>query len=252
MEPERGWITAGGKRLECARWQGRAPSLVLLHEGLGCVELWRGFPAALAQATGCSVFAYSRAGYGRSQGAELPRPLDYMTREAEVLAQILTDIPDPLLIGHSDGATIAAIHGGRGTRGMVLMAPHFFAEDISIAEITRAGQAFADTDMATRMARFHDDPAATFAGWHDAWTHPDFRTWTIEHEVSRISVPVLAIQGNDDQYGTLAQIDAICGPLEAKRLILPDCRHSPHLDQPGQVLGAIAEFVGLVAFGEGG
>lgn len=250
MAPERGWITAGGKRLECARWPGTGPTLVLLHEGLGCVDLWRDFPARLAQATGCAVFAYSRAGYGRSDGTCLPRPLDYMTQEAEVLREVLVDIPDAILIGHSDGATIAAIHGGVGTCGMVLMAPHFFAEDISIAEITRAGEAFAETDMARRMGKFHTNPKSTFKGWHDAWTDPGFRKWNVENTLAAITVPILAIQGAQDQYGTLKQIDAITARQPAETLILPDCRHAPHLDQPEQVVTAIARFIKLSSSGQ--
>ena len=251
-----GFLTVGGKRLEYMRTgppPGAAPALVLLHEGLGCAALWRGFPADLAAATGLSAFAYSRAGYGRSDPADLPRPLDYMTREAvEVLPVVLDslDLRSCVLVGHSDGATIAAINAGRvrdeRLRGIVLMAPHFFTEPMGLAEIAKAKSAFETTDLADRMAKYHDDAEATFRGWNDAWLAPAFRSWNIEDRLTGIDAPVLLVQGDGDDYGTFAQLDAIergvVGPVT--RLQLDGAGHAPHLDAREEVVAAIAAFVG--------
>lgn len=251
---ESGTLTAGGKSLEYACFgppPGSAPTLVLLHEGLGCTALWRDFPAALTQATGLGVFVYSRAGYGQSDPAELPRPLDYMTREAvDVLPQVLDamGIGRCILVGHSDGATIAAIYAGSvadmRVRGLVLMAPHFFTEEMGLAEIAKAKAAFETTDMPARMAKYHRDPKNAFRGWSDSWLHPDFKTWDVADVIDYIRVPVLAIQGRGDQYGTLAQIEVIdqrsYAPVDM--LILDDCRHAPFLDQGPTVVAAIAQY----------
>lgn len=251
----KGWITADGKRLEWSSWGGPQddrPVIVLLHEGLGCVALWRDFPQALAQATGCAVLAYSRAGYGQSDPADLPRGVDYMTREAvQVLPAILAAIGDRsiVLMGHSDGATIAAEYAGRvqdhRVRALVLMAPHFFTEPEGLAEIARARDAFDSGDLASRMARFHRDAGATFRGWNDAWLNPDFAAWHVADVIDYLRVPVLAVQGRQDQYGTLAQIDALVersyAPVDT--LILDDCRHAPHQDQRDAVLAEVAEFI---------
>ncbi|MEL7115230.1 MAG: alpha/beta fold hydrolase, partial [Pseudomonadota bacterium] len=183
----RGWLTAEGKRLEWAAF-GPAPEnrpvLVLLHEGLGCVALWRDFPVALAKASGLAVFAYSRAGYGRSDPTPLPRPLDYMTREATgALPDVLDSIgaQEVILLGHSDGATIAAEFAGRTTdprlRGLILVAPHFFTEPRGLAEIARAKAAYDAGDLRGRMAKYHDDPDIAFRGWNDAWLDPEFEHW---------------------------------------------------------------------------
>lgn len=248
-----GFVTAGGRRLEYRCW-GPAPgtgrAIVLLHEGLGCVALWKRFPQALHDRSGLPVMAYSRAGYGMSDACDLPRPLDWMTGEAvTVLPQVLAafGLRAPVLVGHSDGATIAAIHAGLvgGVSGAVLIAPHVFTEPMGLAEIARARDTFAGTDMAARMARHHRDPGATFAGWADAWLSPGFAAWNVEHVLDTITCPVLAIQGRQDQYGTLAQIDSISarvpGPVGV--LILDGCRHVPHLEQPEEVLTSIAGFM---------
>ncbi len=249
-----GCVEAGGKRLDYRCW-GTAPTdgraIVLLHEGLGCVALWKGFPEALSAATGWPVLAYSRAGYGWSEADEVPRPLDWMTREAGVLAQVIEafDLSAPVLVGHSDGATIAAIAAGTLLRervlAAVLMAPHFFTEQVGLAQIARAAKGFEASAMADRMGRYHRDPVATFRGWADAWLSPEFRTWNVEDVLSGIRAPVLAVQGRDDQYGTLAQIEAlqhrVSGALDA--LILEDCRHVPHLECGDIVLTAIANFM---------
>lgn len=253
-----GWLKAGGARLEWAHWgpaPEAAPVIVLLHEGLGCLGLWRDFPQRLSAATGWGVTAWSRAGYGRSDPAVLPRPLDYMTREAvEVLPQVLaaTGFRRGVLMGHSDGATIALEYAGRvfdpRVRGVVAMAPHTFAEPMGLAEIARARVAYA-SDLRGRMAKWHDDPDHTFRGWNDAWLDPAFAAWNVAEVIDYLRVPVLAIQGRQDQYGTLAQIAEIetrsYAPVDT--LILDDCRHSPHQDRPEQVLAAVAEFCARLA-----
>ena len=226
-----------------------APTLVLLHEGLGSVGLWRGFPGALAHATGLGVLAYSRAGYGRSDPVELPRPLDYMTREAlDVLPEVLDAlrIRRAALVGHSDGATIAAIHAGRvadaRVRALVLMAPHFFTEPAGLAAIAEARVAFEDGDLRARLAKHHADPDVAFRGWNDAWLDPGFRAWHVGEALDTVAVPTLAIQGRDDQYGTLAQVDEVTRRVRAPvdTLILDGCRHAPHLEREAETLAAIA------------
>ena len=249
-----GRLTAGGKSLEYAchgAAPGTAPTVVMLHEGLGCLALWRDFPQRIAAATGFGVFVYSRAGYGQSDPADLPRPVDYMTREAtEVLPGVLDAIGfrHGILLGHSDGATIAAIYAGSvedfRVRGLVLMAPHFFTEEMGLAEIARAREAFETGDLAARMLRYHRDPEHTFRGWNDAWLNPAFRDWDVGEVIDYLRIPVLAIQGRQDQYGTLAQIEEIesriYSPVDV--VVLDDCRHAPHQDQPERVLAEIAEF----------
>lgn len=250
-----GTVTVGGKALEYMCFgpaPDRAPTIVLLHEGLGCAALWRDFPARLAQATGWGVLVYSRAGYGMSDPADLPRPLDYMTREAlDVLPQVLeaAGFQRGVLMGHSDGATIAAIYAGsvpdHRVRGLVLMAPHFFTEDMGLAEIAKAREAFETGDLAARMAKYHRDPQNTFRGWNDAWLHPDFRSWDVSEVIDYLRIPTLAIQGEGDQYGTLKQIEEVesrsYAPVDV--VVLPDCRHAPQLDQPDATLAAVAEFI---------
>lgn len=236
-----------------------APTIVLLHEGLGCVELWRDFPRKLARNTGFGVLAYSRAGYGQSEPAELPRPLDYMKIEARnVLPRVLDAVGfrTGVLAGHSDGATIAAIYGGtvpdERVRGLVLMAPHFFAEQIGLEEISKAKLAFETSGLRDKMAKYHRDPDNAFRGWNESWLHPEFRNWNVEDVVDTIQVPVLAIQGLEDQYGTLAQIDAIVQrcPTRVETVILDDCQHSPHLEQPERVVSVISDFCGKLEIGE--
>lgn len=251
---DKGFLTAGGKSLEYACWgpaPTKAPTLVLLHQGLGCTALWRDFPAKLTEATGFGVFAYSRAGYGQSDPADLPRPLDYMTREAvDVLPDVLNAIgfERGVLVGHSDGATIAAIYAGSvidmRLRAVVTMAPHFFTEDMGLTEIAAARVAYETTDLRERLAKYHANPDNTFRGWNDSWLHPDFKAWNVSEVIDYLRIPVLAIQGKDDQYGTLAQIEEIenrsYAPVES--LILDECRHSPFLDQPEKVLAEISDF----------
>lgn len=249
-----GFVEAGGKRLEYRCW-GEAPrddqAIVLLHEGLGCVALWKGFPEALQVATGLPVLAYSRAGYGGSEADALPRPLDWMTREAGVLGEVLDafGLSAPVLVGHSDGATIAAIAaGGPLLRSRVvtavLMAPHFFTEKVGLTEIARADAGFSGSGLVERMSKYHRDPEATFRGWADAWLSPGFRDWNVEEALDGISAPVLVVQGRDDQYGTLRQVDVVRERVSlAEVLILEGCRHVPHLERGDEVVRAICEFM---------
>jgi pimeloyl-ACP methyl ester carboxylesterase len=248
---ETSFVTVQGRKLEVLRIAGAdAPTLVFLHEGLGSVAMWREFPQKAAAATGCATVVYSRYGYGQSDVLREARAVDYMHVEAlEVLPQLLQalDISDPVLVGHSDGGSIALIHAAANaaTRGLVVMAPHVFVEDISVKSIAEAKTAFENTDLPQKLGRYHADAAKTFRGWNDIWLHPDFRSWNIEEVLPRIHCPVLAIQGFDDEYGTMAQLDAIArgtgGPIELLRLA--DCRHSPQRDQPAVVLEAMVSFV---------
>ncbi len=254
------FLHAGGHRLEYARIDpaprpGVAADtrvLVFLHEGLGSVALWKDFPERVSHATGCTTIVYSRYGYGKSDRLAQPRSVDYMHREAlEVLPELLDalSIRNPVLIGHSDGASIALIHAGARigpVRGLVLLAPHVFVEDIAVKSIAEAKVAFENTDLPAKLARRHDDAESAFRGWNDIWLHPAFRRWNIEQFLPGVTCPVLLIQGEDDQYGTVAQVEAITrqvsGPVET--LMLPGCAHSPHVDQSQETVEKIAEFVG--------
>lgn len=248
------FVTVGTHRLE-TRWiaplRDDAPVLVFLHEGLGCIDMWRDFPARVAAATGCAALLYSRYGYGRStvrQGEA--RGTDYLHVEALDALPALLDalgIHDPVLIGHSDGGSIALIHAARArrrVRGVVAMAPHEFVEDITLAGIRKAREMWELTDLRARLGRFHDDPDGVFLSWNDTWQMPAFRTWNIVDELAAIACPVLAIQGEDDEYATLRQIEVIAEHVaDTELLALADCRHSPHRDQPQAVIEAIARFV---------
>lgn len=249
-----GVLTAAGKRLEYACY-GPAPdqamTLVLLHEGLGCTALWRDFPEKLAEATGLGVFVYSRAGYGQSDPVDLPRPIDYMTQEAtQSLPEVLdaVGVQNTVLVGHSDGATIAAIYAGSVSdlrvRGLVLMAPHFFSEPEGLAEIARAKEAYETTDLRDKMAKYHRDPDNAFWGWNGAWLDSRFVDWNVADVIDYLRIPTLAIQGSEDQYGTLAQIEEIetrsYAPVDVE--ILKGTKHSPHIEAPESTLAAITEF----------
>ena len=251
------FVTAGGHRLEYERIEGKAdaPTLVLLHEGLGSVAMWRDFPAKLAAATGCPLVVYSRYGYGGSDPIAAPHGPRYMHDEALVALPELRralGLDEVILVGHSDGASIALIHAGSGrwpVRALILEAPHVFVEDVSIASIEEARIAYATTGLRERLARYHADVDSAFHGWNDAWLDPAFRAWTIEEYVARVACPVLAIQGAGDEYGTLAQVAAIERGVKGSfaKLVLEDCKHSPHRDQEAAVLAAMTEFIARFA-----
>jgi pimeloyl-ACP methyl ester carboxylesterase len=244
-----------GHRLEYT-WIGPSPevvpTLVFLHEGLGSVSLWRDFPGAVCARTGCSGLVYSRRGHGRSDPIDGPRSVRFMHEEAldelpEILA--LLGIARPILVGHSDGGSIALIHAGaRPTevRGLVLEAPHVFVEDVSVESIARMRTLYETTDLKTRMSRHHGDNTETmFRGWNDVWRCPEFRAWNLEEDLRRVTCPVLVIQGEGDEYGTRRQVDAVgagvSGPFES--LLLADCGHVPHVDQRALVEDAMVKFV---------
>jgi pimeloyl-ACP methyl ester carboxylesterase len=224
---------------------------VFLHEGLGSLDLWRSFPDDVRAAVGApAMVVYSRHGYGHSDPVPEPRPVTYMHDEADdVLPALLAHlgIERPLLVGHSDGASIALLYAGAGhpVAGLVLLAPHVFVEDCSIDGIAAAREAYEGTDLRARVARHHVDADSTFRGWNDVWLSADFRDWDITDRLGAIDVPVLVVQGTDDQYGSLAQLDAIehgvTGPVT--RLVLPDVGHASHLEAPSATLSAVATFI---------
>jgi pimeloyl-ACP methyl ester carboxylesterase len=246
-----------GRRIEYERIELAStvrPTLVFLHEGLGSVAMWRDFPGRVAHATGCNAVVYSRYGYGNSEALHEDRPVRYMHDEALVALPQLLDalsLSRPILVGHSDGASIALIHaGGAGSvlAGLVLMAPHVLVEDVSVASIAAARVAYETTDLRAKLARHHADVDSAFWGWNRIWLHPDFRPWNIEEYLPRIDCPVLAIQGEDDEYGTMEQLARLeRGVRDLECVALADCRHSPHKDQPAAVIEAITRFVDRVS-----
>jgi pimeloyl-ACP methyl ester carboxylesterase len=254
-----GFAVVGGRRLEVARYgpsPERAPTLVFLHEGLGSVSTWRDFPQRLADACGFGALVYSRAGYGRSSPVTLPRPLTYMQDEAKEALPHLLDaegVRACVLVGHSDGASIALVHAGTPlahsrVRGLLLEAPHVFTESGGLASIAQTKEAFERGDLRARLAKHHDDVDVAFWGWNRAWLDPHFRAWNIEAFLPAIEVPALVIQGTDDEYGSLAQVDAIergigSGKGGFGRAIFGECGHAPHRDQPELTLAAMTGFV---------
>jgi pimeloyl-ACP methyl ester carboxylesterase len=246
------FVTVTGHRIEVETIEGQragAAPIVLLHEGLGSVAMWRDFPAKLAAATGSTVVVYSRYGYGKSSPIAAPHTVDYMHREALEALPALRDalgLAAPIVMGHSDGASIALIHAGAGrwpVKAVIVEAPHVFVEDISVTSIAEAKIAFEQGDLRARLARHHEDVDGAFRGWNDVWLSPAFRGWSIEDYLPGITCPLLAIQGADDEYGTMAQIETIerrvGGPVE--KLILPG-GHSPHRAQERATLAAIVRF----------
>jgi pimeloyl-ACP methyl ester carboxylesterase len=247
-------IILDGRRLETAWWgshDSHHPTLVLLHEGLGCIALWRDVPERLAAETGFGVFAYSRFGYGQSDPASLPRPMTYMHDEAlEILPRVLDNaaITRAVLIGHSDGGSIAAIHAGAihdpRIAGIILIAAHFFVEDLNIKSIEQLRDSYETSDLRTRLARYHANPDNAFRGWNEAWLDPRFRAFDITEYLPGIAIPVLALQGADDPYGTEAQLRVlqqnVRSPLETR--LIADAKHSPHLEAKETTLAAIAGF----------
>ena len=252
---DQGFLELGQMRLEYRMIGPRpdaAPTLVLLHEGLGCVAGWGTFAQKLAAATGTGVFAYSRAGYGNSSPVKLRRAVSFMHEEAlDVLPSLLDAIAfrRGLLVGHSDGASIAAIYAGsiqdHRVRGLVLIAPHFFTEDMGLAEITRTKAAFEAGPLRAKLARWHADPDNAFNAWCGPWLDPEFRKWDLTDALAHIRVPILIVQGEHDQYGTVRQIETAqqecyC-PVEVA--LLPNARHAPYREAPAETLAAIAGFV---------
>ena len=252
--PPSGFLQIGKSKLEyrlIGPLPSDAPTIVMLHEGLGSAALWGDFPDRLQAATGLGVFAYSRAGYGASSPVTLPRPLDYMTREAlDVLPALLDAIGfrRGLLLGHSDGASIAAIHAGatgdHRVRGLVMIAPHFVVEDVSVASIAEIKRAYETTDLRSRLARWHRHVDNAFHGWNDAWLNPDFRRWDISEYLAYIRVPVAILQGEDDQYGTIRQVEiaqeeCYC-PIDVT--MIPKAGHSPHREAAELTLTTVSEF----------
>ena len=229
-----------------------APTIVMLHEGLGSVALWGGFPEKLAAATGAGVFLYSRAGYGASSAGQLPRTAMFMHEEAiDVLPRVLDAIGlrRGILFGHSDGASMAAIYAGsvqdHRIRGLVLIAPHFFTEDMGVAEIERARAAFVAGPLRKKLERWHADVDCAFRSWSEPWLDPAFRHWDITDALGYIRVPMLIVQGENDQYGTLRQLDVareecFC-PVETA--ILPGIRHDPCREASAQTLKTAADFI---------
>lgn len=252
---ERQWLELPNQRLEARCWGPapcEAPTLVLLHEGLGSIAQWKHFPEALSDGGRYGVFAYSRAGYGASSPTDLPRPLDYLQREAiDVLPQVLDAIGlvQGYTVGHSDGASIAAVHAGEvkdpRIHGTCLMAPHFFTEDIALTAIAETAVVYEQHGLRERLARYHQHVDNAFYGWKDAWLNPKFKRWNIEGSIRGLALPALGIQGREDQYGTLAQLDALATagvePLTLK--VIDDCKHIPHLEAAEQTVLAIHQHI---------
>ncbi len=259
MTTARRHLEIDGCRLEVsivAAPERAAPTLVFLHEGLGSLGQWRSFPARLASAVGCRALVYSRAGYGRSAPPPRPRDLDYLDREALTELPALleaTQVADPILVGHSDGATIALIYAAAGlpVRGIVAMAPHVLVEELTLAGIRATGSAWAATDLRTRLARWHDDPEGVFRRWYDVWLDPRFRGWNIVGRLPAIRCPLLLVQGREDEYGSLAQLEAIAGatggPVETR--VLSPCGHVPWKEHPEEVQAACVPFIAALTSG---
>jgi pimeloyl-ACP methyl ester carboxylesterase len=251
-------IDWAGRRVRIEhRWIGRErssrPLIVFLHEGLGSVSMWRDFPEHLCEAVQARGLVYSRPGYGRStpRAASERWGLDFMHRQAEevlpALLQALNVTEKPWLFGHSDGGSIALLHAARfpdRVAGLVVLAPHILVEEFGLVSIRRAREAYIGTDFKQKLARHHADPDSAFWGWNDIWLHPEFPRWNIVDELGSITCPVLAIQGEDDEYGTLEQIEGIARKLAQTRLlVLPRCGHSAHRDQPQAVMAAVRELI---------
>lgn len=260
LREDRGRLDAAGFGIEYLRLtpegaDPEAPALVLLHQGLGCVDLWRKFPQDLAAATGLAVLAYSRRGYGGSDPYALPWSGRYMHDEAlEMLPAVLeaAGIGRHILYGHSDGASISLVYAGAervGLMGVVAEAPHVFVEQINVDNVAKVRKEYQNEGLRPRLAKFHGDNVDNaFYGWSGAWLSEDFNDWDLREYLPAISVPVLVIQGEGDEYGTIAQCREIAELVggEAKVLMLPDCGHAPHSEQAEAVVGAVAQFVAAI------
>lgn len=253
-----GFLSVDGLRFEYRRVPApdgagpEAPTLVLLHEGLGCIGMWKSFPEKLAQATGAAVFLWSRRGFGASDPITLPRPLDYLEEESPLVGRVLAaaGIGRCVLVGHSDGGTIALLAAARddiaGLEGVVAMAAHVFVEDVTIKGIIETREAWDEGDLRVRLARWHGaNVDGAFYGWCDTWLDPGFRDWNIEAALATVRAPVLVLQGADDQYGTPRQVEAIASGVggPARPMLLPHAGHSPHIDAPDAVIAAIGQFL---------
>ena len=256
---EAGFLDVDGVRLEYRRLRSpgpeSAPTLVFLHEGLGSASLWRDFPEKLAERTGCGALVYSRAGYGKSDPVSLPRPVRFMHDEAAVLPKVLeaAGVRESILVGHSDGASIALIYSGQagrdrpaGLRGLILEAPHVFTEPSGLESIAKIAEVYRTTDLRERLARHHGTNVdVAFWGWNGVWLDPGFRAWNLEEFLPGIQVPILILQGDRDEYGTWRQVEAIerqAGePVEP--VLVRDCGHSPHREQAGVALEVMTGFV---------
>jgi pimeloyl-ACP methyl ester carboxylesterase len=255
-QPQFAAVTWGGRHVRIEyQWIGEGKTVcVFLHEGLGSLAMWRDFPARLCEALGMRGLVYSRPAYGKST----PRAsgerwdTDFMHRQAHEVLPALLDalgVREPVwLFGHSDGGSIALLFAARfpeRTAGLIVAAPHIFVEDLSVASIEKTRLAYLETDLRDKLARYHDDVDSAFWGWNEIWLHPPFREWSIEREIAAIRAPLLAVQGLDDEYGTIEQIRGIASHVpHAKLLELPACGHSPHRDQPGPLIRAAVEFAG--------
>ncbi|HFC04574.1 MAG TPA: alpha/beta hydrolase [Rhizobiales bacterium] len=253
---EKQMIVADGQELECL-WvgpeDGPGPVLVFLHEGLGCIDMWKDFPARLCNRAGLRGLVFSRAGYGRSQACDLPWPVSYMHHQAQVvLPQVLdaAGIEHAILVGHSDGGSIALVHAGSDVSGrvaaVVTLAAHVFNEDICVRSIEAAKVAYDEGDLRARLKKYHGNNVdIAFRGWNDVWLCDGFLDWNIEEFLPNIKVPVLAIQGKDDPYGTVRQVDGIVAGVgaRAEKKMIADCGHSAHLQQGDETLAVIERFV---------
>ena len=247
-------VRVSANRLEIALYPASAnATIVMLHEGLGSVAMWKDFPERVAKATGCGVLVYSRYGHGKSGRLAEKRSVDFMHHEARVvLPEILAqhEIQRPILLGHSDGASIALIYAGtwpERVRGLILEAPHVFVEEFGLRSTRAIRKLYESGDLPTKLSRYHDHVDEMFRGWNDIWLDPQFRDWNIEEYLGAITCPTLVIQGENDEYGTVAHVEAIQRQVSgAQALILPNCGHSPHRDQRELILDAISKFVGAL------
>jgi pimeloyl-ACP methyl ester carboxylesterase len=252
--PEFKFLTIDGKRLETLRYPPAGPgadaTIVMLHEGLGSIAMWKDFPEQVAEATGCGVLAYSRSGHGKSERLAEKRSVGFIHHEGTVvLPELLAKlgIQRPILLGHSDGGSIALIYAGtwpERLRGLILEAPHVFVEEFGLRSTVAIRKLYESTDLRQKLSRYHEHADEMFRGWNDIWLDPQFREWNIEGFLGAISCPTLVIQGESDEYGTVAHVEAIHrGVTGAQALILPRCGHSPHRDQPELTLDVISKFI---------